>query len=212
MWLLLCPPAHPPMFGCLVPAPPRGAWPAASLESQRLEMSQGDVVPRAKHCPVPPTVQLCQHESSPPPAWAEWRVPPASPTELPPQPIAKPSSSPGCQTLHRYRCRISGVIPRVTLLKALLRSSKPGWKPSWSAAPAPLTSHTAHLLLFSLTLGPARATACLSCPRAVARGLGGGKSRPHLSVGLLPIFPGVFRRSKSHHMKKFKLVPQQRQE
>lgn len=80
-----------------------------------------------------------------------------------PQRIAKSSSAPGCEALYRYRCGICGAIPRVTPLQPL-PSILPGWKPSWSAAPVPLTSHTAHLLLFSLTPGPARATVCLSLP------------------------------------------------
>lgn len=78
-------------------------------------------------------------------------------------PIAKSSDSPACKALYRYRCGIWEAIPRVTLFQPL-PSSLPGWKPSWSAAPVPLTSHTAHLLLFSLTPGPARATVCLSLP------------------------------------------------
>lgn len=88
---------------------------------------------------------------------------PRQPPQSSPYPISKSGSSPGCEGLYRYRCEISGAIPRVTPFQPL-PSSLPAWEPSWSAAPVPLTSHTAHLLLFSLTPGPARATVCLSLP------------------------------------------------
>lgn len=109
---------------------------------------------------------------------------PASPTELPHHhPTAKPSSSPGCKSLYRHRCgsKISGAIPRVTPLKPFPRNL-PGWKPSRSAAPAPLTSHTAHLLLFSLTPQP-RACHGLPVPAHGQRhvGLATGKAG-HISA------------------------------
>lgn len=89
---------------------------------------------------------------------------PASLTALPSTPYSSQAALLGCKAPYRYRCGISGVIPRVTPFKPLPRSL-PGWKLSWSAASALLTSHTTHLLLFfSLAPGPARATACLSLP------------------------------------------------
>lgn len=119
---------------------------------------------------------------------------PASPTELPHHhPTAKPSSSPGCKSLYRHRCRskISGAIPRVTPLKPFPRNL-PGWKPSRSAAPAPLTSHTAHLLLFSLTPSPARATACLSLPTGSGTWAWRREKQATSQRGPLAYFPGRF--------------------
>lgn len=53
---------------------------------------------------------------------------------------------------------------------------------------SPTKSHTTHPHLATLSLTPQLAG---PCPRAAARGPGGGKSRAHLSVGLSPIFPGT---------------------
>lgn len=164
-----------------------------------------------QHCPVPPTAQLCQHESSSPPVC---RVPPTAPNpsqphRAPPHPIAK--QLPSVQGTVLIQVWIRGeVIPRVTPVKPLPKSLS-GWKPSLRATQALLTSHTAHLLIFSPPAPCVPWPAC-PCPRAMAHGLGDGKSRPHLSVGLLPIFPGAFYKSRSCHMKKFKLVCQRKQE
>lgn len=105
----------------------------------------------------------------------------------------QPSQAAPLLSLYRHRCgsKISGAIPRVTPLKPFPRNL-PGWKPSRSAAPAPLTSHTAHLLLFSLTPSPVRATACLSLPTGSGTWAWRREKQATSQRGPLAYFPGRF--------------------
>lgn len=206
---LLHPPAHTLTFRSLVPPPPshRGAQPAASLGSQILEVSQGDAVLRATALPCPtysPAV-LARVQPSSCLGWVE------HPSHTPkPQPA--PQSSPTPKQLPRVQSTVQ------MRDKQGHSQGDPSPASPWAGNPPGVQhqpcSHPTQPICSSSHSPPAPRVprpAC-PCPRAVARGLSNGKSRAHLSVGLLPIFPGTFCRSKSHHMKKFKLVPQQRQE